>query len=344
MRVLYVSATSGVHDRRMIDAWAEGDVDVTEVVLDGSTSVSNLIDEAVARFSPDVVQAGPVPDVAFAVAQAWQGPLIATSWGFDLLADIDVDEAARARAAETLARADVVLVDSDAVHERARGLGASEGAVVQFPWGIDHELFRGEGADMRATLGLDDDATCILGVRRHEALYDVATLVRAFAITAASSNDAVLLIGGEGSLTPNLRELVDAAGLGDRVHFVGQLRGEELAALYRTADLYVSTSTVDGSSISLLEAMASGAVPVVTDIAGNRQWVPSDIGLLFPVGDHRALAGALTELTGDAPRRRRMAESAQRLVKERADWKDGTKKLRSAADLAITRYAESSRS
>ncbi|PQZ59101.1 hypothetical protein CQ040_07700 [Microbacterium sp. MYb54] len=337
-RVLYVSATSGVHDRRMITAWAEGGVEVTSLVLDGSSRSSDLVAEAVSQFSPDVVQAGPVPDIAFAVAQSWQGPLIATSWGFDLLADIDADDAARERAASTLTRAEVVMVDSDAVRDRARALGASEEAVVQFPWGIDHELFRQEGADMREALGLDNGVTCILSVRRHESLYDVATLVRAFALAAPVSHDTVLLIGGEGRLTPMLRELVDEAGLADRVRFLAELRGEQLAALYRTADVYVSTSTVDGSSISLLEAMASGAVPLVTDIAGNRQWVPSDVGLRFPVGDHEALARALVELAADASRRRRLAHTAQQLVRERADWNDGPKKLRGAADLAITRH------
>lgn len=340
MRVLYVSASDGVHDHRMIDAWTQHGVDVSGVVLDDLSSSAALIEDAIARFEPDVVQAGPIPVVADAVARVWTGPLISTSWGFDLLADVEADDDARARAARTLSRSDAVLVDSDAVRARAIELGAESSALVQFPWGIDHELFRSDGENLREQLGIDGTATCVVSVRRHEALYDVSTVVRAFARASTSLPDAMLLVGGAGSQTSRLRSLSAQEGIQDRVVFIGELRGEKLAALYRTADVYVSTSTVDGSSISLLEAMASGAVPVVTDIPGNREWVQPTTGVLFPVGDHERLADSIVALSTDANSRGRMAKAAQHLVQDRADWRAGARRLRASADLAVRRYRE----
>lgn len=338
MRVLYVSGTDGVHDRRMIDAWEQHGVDVTNLVLDAAAPDIDLVAETAERWRPDVVHAGPVPTIAFAVAQAWPGPLIAMSWGFDLMADAAADDTMRDRASAALVRADGVIVDNDAVYERARSLGAPEAAIVQFPWGVDHGRFHPSGSDLRAELGMDGAATCIVSVRRHEALYDVETLVRAFVSIRSKLRDGVLLLAGEGSLTPLLRRLVDDAGASDVVVFLGELEGERLASLYRTADLYVSTSTVDGSSISLLEAMASGTVPVVTDIPGNRQWTPDGVGVRFPVGDHARLGAVLLDLAADPARRAQMAEAAAQLAQDRADWRDGARRLRAAADLAIARH------
>jgi glycosyltransferase involved in cell wall biosynthesis len=68
----------------------------------------------------------------------------------------------------------------------------------------------------------------------------------------------------------------------------------DLPGFLRAADVYVSASSSDGTSSSLLEAMASGLYPVVSDITANRPWVEhGKNGLLFAVGDAASLAEAL---------------------------------------------------
>ena len=60
---------------------------------------------------------------------------------------------------------------------------------------------------------------------------------------------------------------------------------------YRSADLYLSASHSDGSSVSLMEALACGRPVLVSDIPGNREWIEnSPAGWLFPDGDDAALA------------------------------------------------------
>jgi len=57
------------------------------------------------------------------------------------------------------------------------------------------------------------------------------------------------------------------------VTFLDGYTQEQLPRILSEADIYVSATSFDGTSISLLEAMASGAFPVVSDIAGNREWL-----------------------------------------------------------------------
>ena len=81
------------------------------------------------------------------------------------------------------------------------------------------------------------------------------------------------------------------AGVIDRVEFGGRVSQADLPRWYRKSDLYVSPSHVDGSSVSLMEALACGLPALVSDIPANKEWVQEDRnGWLFPDGDADALA------------------------------------------------------
>lgn len=335
MRVVYASLSEGVHDRRFVAAWRNAGTEVASVVVDPTRT--HDLRARIEATRPDVVHAGPIPRAAWHVLRNWGGPLIAASWGSDLMADIENSEQEHAQATEVLAYANAILVDNDAVREKAIALGAEPGRLVQFPWGIDQEVFTSQGPNLRKEFGLGVDDEVIVSVRSHEELYDVETLVEALPHIVRVRPRARLLIGGDGSRTAKLREALEQGGVADSCRFTGSLSGERLAALYRSADVYVSTARSDGTSISLLEAMASGPVPIVTDIPGNRQWVTAATGHRFPVGDARALASAVSaELGSGAAVRLSRSLAARSLVHNEADWSTAPVRLRALADQAIT--------
>jgi glycosyltransferase involved in cell wall biosynthesis len=102
---------------------------------------------------------------------------------------------------------------------------------------------------------------------------------------------------------------------------------ERLRALYRESDVYVSVSRSDSTSQSLLEAMAAGVLPIVTDIAGNREWVTHRReGYLVPVGDKDAIACAIAEASRE-PERRAMAARARARVLAEGSFADTVDQL-----------------
>ena len=113
---------------------------------------------------------------------------------------------------------------------------------------------------------------------------------RAFVKAAPKLPGASLILLGAGSQGETIRSILatrrsDAAGSSS----VGAIPQAEIHRWYRKADLYVSPSHVDGSSVSLMEAMASGTPPLVSDIPANREWVREDAnGWLFRDGDARS--------------------------------------------------------
>ena len=80
-------------------------------------------------------------------------------------------------------------------------------------------------------------------------------------------------------------------GVLDRVQFGGQVSQRDLPRWYHKADLYISPSHIDGSSVSLMEALACGLPALVSDIPANREWVSEGVnGWLFPDGNADILA------------------------------------------------------
>jgi glycosyltransferase involved in cell wall biosynthesis len=99
-------------------------------------------------------------------------------------------------------------------------------------------------------------------------------------------------------LLPRIRARLTAApALAERVHLLGEVPYDAMAAFYSAADMFVLGSHREGSGYALIEAVACGAVPVVTDIPSFRALTADGtLGALWPPGDAAALAVALAEM------------------------------------------------
>ena len=116
--------------------------------------------------------------------------------------------------------------------------------------------------------------------------------------------------------------------MGHSVQFVGRVPHEGMPDLLSQADIYVSTSLYDGTSVSLLEAMASGAFPVVTDIPSNREWIADgDNGFLVPKENENLLAKKIVEAIRDHRLLGEAHEKNRKLVEQRAYWRENIKKI-----------------
>ena len=356
MRLLYASRSSSTHDHRFLSAWREEGVVVDSIFVDGSggeavpgeqgpEGFDSRLRTRIDAFRPDVIHAGPLTDVGSAVARVWSGPFVAMSWGFDLMDDIHKSRSAWKQAQAVIARADVLIVDNDGPRRVALELGAESSQIVQFPWGIDLEAFHPGLSDFRQSLSISQGDIVVLCTRRHEAIYDVQTVVDAFIATAPCSPRLRLMLAGSGTQTGELKATVHESGLRTRVNFLGEVDQKVLPSIYRAADLYVSPSRVDGSSVSLLEAMASGIPVCVSDIEGNRQWIADDRGLSFPVGDVGRLAQLLTALAAGTPADIQRAATQRRgraldYVTKHANWECTRKALPGIARSAIEKNTE----
>lgn len=152
-------------------------------------------------------------------------------------------------------------------------------------------------------------------------IYNVSSLIRSIPIILREEPHVKLLIAGDGAEREKLEKEAENLKVKEFVQFLGRIPHEKMPDLLSQADIYVSTSLYDGTSVSLLEALASGAFPVVTDIPANREWISDgENGFLFPIKKEECLARKILEAIRDPA----FVEKSRRLnlsiVKEDALW------------------------
>jgi glycosyltransferase involved in cell wall biosynthesis len=92
----------------------------------------------------------------------------------------------------------------------------------------------------------------------------------------------------------------------------------------------VSVPSSDGTSVTLLEAMAAGAYPVVSDIVSNGEWIDRSGGELVPVGNVPELAAAIVRGLTQSDRRERAATRNLDIVRSRGLWEQNMRRVEDA--------------
>jgi len=283
------------------------------------------------RIKPDVMHAGPVQSFGLMAALVRTVPFVLVSWGSDILVEAKRD-AWYTWATRTAVRACAAFVcDSTAVLADARELAGGELAPhLCVPWGLDVVPERSNPQRrhaIRRELGWDD-AIIVVATRSWHHGYRVPELVDVFATASAKVPRLRLALLGAGEEAPAVHTRIRAHRLEDRVIVPGMLPGTELRRLLSAADIYLSLVPSDGTSISLLEAMAHGLSVVVTLNAGNAQWVEDGrSGYLVPAADLAAWSERLVALATDRGAARRMAMAGREHTLAHANWSRNVPRL-----------------
>lgn len=315
--------------------WAGGEKSFT-----WSQTLSLLLDlkRVIREIQPDLIQAGPVQTAAFLAALSGFRPLVTTSWGSDLLVDAQRSAWYRRVTRYTLQRSAVLVGDCQPVREAAITHGMNPEKIVTFPWGVNLKHFSTTSHAVEQLLfpTQANKPFVVLSTRAWEPIYGVDVLAKGFCLAASNIPELRMVMLGNGSLAGRLRSIFESEHLLERVIFPGQVQQASLPRYYRSSDLYISASHSDGTSISLLEAMACGRPALVSDIPGNRAWVePGVQGWWFADGNPSSLADGIIKAYNQRQRLSEMGQAARQLAEDRADWSKNFKKLLGAYDLAL---------
>lgn len=297
-RVAYLSFTDGVHDRRWLDALHSLDLQVFRPRKPMSVSEVKVEPAELSICGP----LNEIPEWAPSLSR----PLIGLSWGFDLV------KTSRKQTAKLLHRLDGLIVDNIALLHKVEA-HMDDRNVLCMPWGVRLQDF-----PFRMNRATSTGQLKVVTLRTHEEVYRVADAILAFDLFRDRVANSVLRIGGDGTLTGDLVALVDRLGLSDRVTFTGRLSEAGVRSELESADVYLSCSEVDGSSVTMLQAMAVGVPVVVADTPSNASWIEQGVtGALFKVGDLEDIAARLEEAVYHGFN---WVAKARTLIEARADW------------------------
>jgi glycosyltransferase involved in cell wall biosynthesis len=361
MRIIYFSRDYSTHDHRFLSALARTEHKVYYLRLEksghtledrplpeeieqiqwvGGNSLATLknglrlIDDlhrVIRQVKPDLIQAGPIQRSAFLVALTGYRPLVSMSWGYDLLHDAKTNIFWRWITRYTLHHSSAMLGDCNTIRKLAISYGMPDERIITFPWGADIHHF-----NLPTLQPATVPTFSLLSTRGFEPIYGTDVIARAFVIAARKRPELHLTMLGNGSLNSTIRQIFLVGGVFDRVHFPGQVSYPDLPAYYQNADLYISASHSDGTSISLLEAFACGTPAIVSDIPGNQEWVtPGENGWIFPDGNSDALAQAILNAFDQRHQLNEMGYRARLLAETRADWEKNFPRLMDAYQVAL---------
>lgn len=215
------------------------------------------------------------------------GEMLARGWGVPLLAMFhtlaEVKLRARASEREPAERreaerrlvhvADRVVAATEHERQLLRQIyGVPSQRVAVIPLGVDVERFRPrEQAAARAALGLPLDEHVVLAVGRLEPLKGFDILIGALAEMTERSHTRLLIVGGDATAAAErtrLMAVADAAGVADRVRFVGAVPHEQLPDWYAAADVVAVPSFYESFGLVAVEALASGTPVVASRVGG----------------------------------------------------------------------------
>ena len=216
---------------------------------------------------------------------------------------------------------DTIYVNSDHYRQCWIERGIAPEKLRLLPRGLDTGLFHPakKRADFWKNRGLREGEVGALYVGRISREKNLDLLAASLRRLFSAGVPVRPLIVGDGPYAGMMRELLPE-GI-----YTGSLHGEELAAAFASADVFVFPSTTDTFGNVVIEAQASGLPVIVSDVGGPKDLVEDGIDGLITKGlDLDALTTAVKYLVGDPALRRRMGEASRARVAER-DWSRAAK-------------------
>lgn len=346
MRILYFSLNYSTHDHRFLTAISNGGHEVFFLQLENNPrqvedrpippnveivhwaggqrkfrwrDVPRLtfdLRRVIREFKPDLIHAGPIQTCAFLVALTGFQPLLTMSWGFDLMEDVHKSKWMEWVTRYTLKRSTFFTSDANVTRDKAIAYGMNPERTVVFPWGVDLQHF-----SQKTFQPSNLPTFTIFCNRSWEPRYGVDVLAKAFVMVARQNENVNLILLNGGSQGHVIRGILQNGGALERVTFGGHVSQRNLPNWYRDADIYISPSHVDGSSVSLMEALACGLPCLVSDIPANKEWViENENGWLFKDGDADDLAAKILAAMARRENLPEIGRAARMSAQKRADW------------------------
>lgn len=227
-----------------------------------------------------------------------------------------------------LKRADKIIVATEGHIKGSDYLPEYADKCEVIPYGLTLEKY--DSVELKPVLTdllNDKSARKVLFSGRLVPYKGIAFLVEAF----KSVNNAELFIIGEGPLEEEIRASVNAAGLTDRVHFLGFVEDSVLKSAFADCDIFVLPSVLKSEAFGIvqIEAMAYCKPVINTNLDSGVPYISIDgeTGITVPPSDPAALATAINKLVADESLRARFGAAARKRVEEHFNEEDVIKAL-----------------
>lgn len=281
---------------------------------------------------PDIIHG--IEIMGYGLATVWSGlqaPKILTPWGNDIF-----DWPKRSRLAQwivrtALNRADVITTNMVNLAEYlAQEFNIIPQKVRCFSWGVDTEIFHPgyitEVQQLRERLQIPPEAMIVISVRQMQAYWGIEHIVRSAALVKQQASRPAYFIflrgAGTAEYEQQMKMLANELGIAEYTRFISDyLSSREMAIFLNLADVFVSVPETDLLSISVLEGMACGCLPILADLPAYRPRVQDGVnGFLLSEVSPPAIAEKILYVLYHPELKQRFAEKNVELINSHDNW------------------------
>lgn len=275
----------------------------------------NKIRNLIKGIEPDIVNAHYITSYGFLAALTKCSPLILSAWGSDILVTPRKNLFYKFLTKFALKKADLITSDSkNMTEEIEKLLNNNKTQIITVPMGVEVELFRSDRS-------LNGQSIKILSLRSLDDNSNIDIIIKAFNKVLLKYSNALLIVGNDGPLKNKLIELTKKLKIEGKVKFLGFLDRQSIINLFKECDYYISIPTSDATSVTLLEAMASGIYPIVSNIAANKEWINDNVnGSIVELSDND-IVNAIINTNEDLEYKSNVNKINMEIINDRASLK-----------------------
>lgn len=346
MKICYIADLNQVHSRRWIQEFIDRGHEISVInyvelkqsffgckIFDLSKGKNTLsaidylrvvprVRQILNEIEPDILHAHAVNCASRLAVLSGFKPCIITAWGTDLLLDPKRSLIHKYLIKLLISRVDAVTVNSLFLGKTAISLGLSPDKLHMVKWGLNLNLFKpGIKVDsLREQLGLLN-SLAIISPRSFRPLYNIDIVCKAIPSVLKIYPNVIFILKkyqADPEYENKINEMVKVLNMEKSVRFIDYIEDYSMMAkYYNLADIGISVPSSDSTPDSVMEMMACGVVPVVSDLPTVQEWNKDGTGgVVVPTGNPERLAEAIIELLKDKERRTKIIERNLKWTRE----------------------------
>lgn len=262
-------------------------------------------------------------------------PLAVTPWNGDIVWKYQWSLTRNFAVRRALFKADLISVDSEQMKNQVLKYGKYSKKVRNIYFGVDANIFNpyANKVDIRKILLIDSNAPIIFSPRSLENIYNIDIIISAIPLVIEKCPNAVFVFSWHSaSKKQELKGLIERLGIKENVRLVGKISSrDELASYYAQSNICITIPSKDTIPASLLEAMASGTVPIISDLESPKECIKDGInGYIVPIRDTNATAQAIINAITEDNIKGKISEYNINLVKKIFDWDKNMRDMENA--------------
>ncbi len=288
-------------------------------------SILNKTKKLIREIKPQILHGHFVHQYGWLAALSNFHPLILTGWGTDILSLPHVSrfKFGKILTRYSLKKADLLTATSEYLKAEMIKLGADTNNIYVIFWGINLQKFRPDidTSQIRQELKISENRQVVLSNRNHIALYNNDIVIEAMHHVLKKIPEALLILqNAGGNLEKDLKTLAQKRGIAESVIFLPMFKHDDMPALYAISDIYVSVPSWDAGPVSLKEAMACNASPIISAVPGPMEWIKDEVnGRVVPIRNIVKLAECICDLLKNKEKREEFNRINRRRIEEHAD-------------------------